>query len=861
MQFDKMSKFNFSFRRSERKAFKHIAHGLIPAATIAPRPAVPRTPPPRSPSPSPERPRSALAAAILSSSLTGRTVAIPPPSTLTHTRTRSLSESDTHSRSEHSHAFQPFATTALYTRDQWSVPVGSRSRHSSPGRSGEEEEEEEEEEHDEDDDEDVEEEEEEEEEREDRNTHIYQTVDDNNTSPVYAIPHKKSSHSEPDDLTGESTFDVVSPLHTEEEVEEETREKRSSPPQARLSSPPQPRSPTSRHTHTHSSSKAMPSAGVCVERAEVKDTSRKQPKKSPELTSATHTHTRTDSSRTEREEREALRRRCREVEEERDALRRRCDERKEERDALRRRCKEVEEERNGLRRRCEEQREEREALKRRCEEQSRLLQNTQQQLLLLQRENQSENRTHTELECLRVQAQELVDENDALKMTVHRLSVQLSTYQNTHTQQVSKSAGLPGKGPPPPWLLDVKYLSPLAVAYEDRLTEKDTLLKTCQEEVCVLRARTEEVVKENQRLHQEMEEENTGSRKEWRQLQDQCRLVLDENRILLEQLDTQQKRTRDTHTRHTHEVAKVCKQLVLREQEVCVLRGELEEVKRELHTLQHQEALTHTQHQADIAQLSHTQHQADLAQLSQRVDEENVRWQLQVDELVSKMAALQAERKSLALDKSQSDAANKGLEAELDISRHAHKKLQRRVEGLKQQLEQSMDKELEALQYLSGVVGLAEHTTQQRDQLIHMASTLEKGKQDVVMRIIQGTMQLAKLQEKLKVYRREAASSVCVLGRRLVEQEQAMEGHTHTFQQERRHLQGLLRDKQHALDTALQQKREVQCELDAVWECVSRESQKGCQVTDLESPPLVAPSNAPSLDWTPPHGSPVDFYS
>ncbi|XP_063046067.1 centrosomal protein of 89 kDa-like [Engraulis encrasicolus] len=628
----------------------------------------------------------------------------------------------------------------------------------------------------------------------------------------------------------------------------------------------------------------MPSAGVCVERAEVKDTSRKQPKKSPELTSATHTHTRTDSSRTEREEREALRRRCREVEEERDALRRRCDERKEERDVLRRRCKEVEEERNGLRRRCEEQREEREALKRRWEEQSRLLQNTQQQLLLLQRENQSENRTHTELECLRVQAQELVDENDALKMTVHRLSVQLSTYQNTHTQQVththththseddrpspqrtaqhvSKSAGLPGKGPPPPWLLDVKYLSPLAVAYEDRLSEKDTLMKTCQEEVCVLRARTEEVVKENQRLHQEMEEKGTGSRKEWRQLQDQCRLVLDENRILLEQLDTQQKRTRDTHTRHTqkrtrdthtrhtHEVAKVCKQLVLREQEVCVLRGELKEVKRELHTLQHQEALTHTQHQED------------LAQLSQRVDEENARWQLQVDELVSKMAALQAERKSLALDKSQSDAANKGLEAELDISRHAHKKLQRRVEGLKQQLEQSMDKELEALQYLSGVVGLAEHTTQQRDQLIHMASTLEKGKQDVVMRIIQGTMQLAKLQEKLKVYRREAASSVCVLGRRLVEQEQAMEGHTHTFQQERRHLQGLLRDKQHALDTALQQKREVQCELDAVWECVSRESQKGCQVTDLESPPLVAPSNAPSLDWTPPHGSPVDFYS
>ncbi|KAL0610257.1 Centrosomal protein of 89 kDa [Plecturocebus cupreus] len=39
---------------------KHIIHGLLPAASIAPKAAVPRTPPPRSPNPSPERPRWSL---------------------------------------------------------------------------------------------------------------------------------------------------------------------------------------------------------------------------------------------------------------------------------------------------------------------------------------------------------------------------------------------------------------------------------------------------------------------------------------------------------------------------------------------------------------------------------------------------------------------------------------------------------------------------------------------------------------------------------------------------------------------------------------------------------------------------------
>ncbi|KAM4602439.1 centrosomal protein of 89 kDa-like [Polymixia lowei] len=163
----------FSFRRKSDKEFKHIAHGLIPAASIAPKPAVPRTPPPRSPDPSPERPRSALAAAILSSSLTGRTFAIPPA------RPRSLSESDR----SHSLTLEPNASTALYTRDRWPeyhLP--------SPDHSEEEmddEEELDEEEH------------QEEEEREvlsEEEQHVYQTLDIHAnspiTEPIYARPVK-----------------------------------------------------------------------------------------------------------------------------------------------------------------------------------------------------------------------------------------------------------------------------------------------------------------------------------------------------------------------------------------------------------------------------------------------------------------------------------------------------------------------------------------------------------------------------------------------------------------------------------------------------------------------------------------------
>ncbi|XP_052362390.1 centrosomal protein of 89 kDa-like [Oncorhynchus keta] len=195
----------FSFRRSGKKAFRHIAHGLIPTATIAPRPAVPRTPPPRSPYPSPERPRSALAAAILSSSLTGRTIALPPA------RPRSFSESDC-SRSETHTTFQPYASTALYTRDGEPESLAGRPRLPSPRLS---------EDHDDDD-----EEEEEDLERSvlsDEDGHVYQSLDRRGRSPtrdgydLYARPVKQSDVlSEGREETDDSAFDIVSPLPPEE---------------------------------------------------------------------------------------------------------------------------------------------------------------------------------------------------------------------------------------------------------------------------------------------------------------------------------------------------------------------------------------------------------------------------------------------------------------------------------------------------------------------------------------------------------------------------------------------------------------------------------------------------------------------
>ncbi|XP_076855208.1 centrosomal protein of 89 kDa isoform X2 [Brachyhypopomus gauderio] len=752
-----MSKFNFSFRRRERKTFKHIAHGLIPAATIAPRPAVPRTPPPRSPNPSPERPRSALAAAILSSSLTGRTVAIPPP------RHRSYSESDC-SHADSQEGFEPYASTALYTRDQWTDPVVDRPRLSSPHPDDDDDKEEEEEEEEE---EDVEEHEDIEEVTGGEESHVYQSLERHSRAPVfhteYATPLKKcSSPLKVDDDTDISGLETVSPLNTEEETEleeGETSKRGVSPrsPSHRTVTAPDlkqelnPQSPKGPTTSTPkrkvSTMKKSPARDKERGRTEVSDVYRCAVELQQELVRELREQTHTLTA-------------------------------------------------------------EKQALERRCWDHGQQIQHLQHQLTHSPRQRSPSAGEISELQSLRQQAQELVDENDRLKMTVHQLNVELSRYQARFRpltkEEHAGSRGLPSRGPAPPWLLDMKYLSPLLLAYEDHLTEKDKLLKSCEEDVKRLRERSEQVIQENEKLHAELAKRSSISDEEWRPLQDQARLVLEENQVLIEQLELQHTKAKEKHTKHTQEVCKISKQVMLLEAEKQDLEVELQAVRTQLHAQKVEFQKARTTLENSVSRIEHT---SATDKLKRKLEEEERMKNDEMGELQARVGALQSEKRTLLLEKTNLNADIKHLESELQLARQANRKAQRRIDILKHQIEESLEKELIAHQYLANVVTLAERTAHERDQLIHMASCLEKDKEGGLTRIIESTLHLGKLQEKVKVFKQQASARVCALGRRLCEQEDDFAGRAATFQREIQHLQVQLRDRQEQLHGALQQKR------------------------------------------------------
>ncbi|XP_051918442.1 centrosomal protein of 89 kDa isoform X2 [Hippocampus zosterae] len=710
--------------REKNKQFKHIAHGLVPAASIAPKAAVPRTPPPRSPAPSPERPRSALAAAILSSSLTGQTWVLP------QARPRSFSESD---QSE-----CLLSERNIYTRDRWSEgflarPPLSSSNHSEEelqhqaaeeeegeevedGRGGMEEEE-----------------------------YVYRTLDSRKKSSdmealVCALALKHST-----------SLPQSSPMLTSRESSPEFQRENIN---------------------------VLPQASGSKKLKKRKDsTEKKEDMPCRHLSSISCAAT---SHPKEPKAQSKLPRQSKVLTEDCEAVK-----------ALT--------EKNAL-----------------LEEKLRHLEQE------VSRGRAQPIRTsptvmRAELHDARQQAQELVDENDALKRTVHRLSVELSAYQTKYRilnkQESSRLSSLPKTGSPPPWLVDMKYLSPLMLAYEDMLNEKDALLRTAEEEVKKLRVHVEEVVKENEMFHREMAKKTRGlSQEECHQVQQLAMLVLQENQLLSEQLEALNAKTEAEHSKHLSEVSGVSKRLMLLEADNQRLQEQVDESRREAQQSEREVLTLRTCLQDAV---TWDEHCSISGKLRRQLEQEQSKNRSEEDEA----QALRHQNQSLRADNAKLMAAVERAQEELEKSRQANRRTKRHLSALKQQKDECVLKEGKTRTYLEAVVSVADRISQERDQLVHMASILQQEKQGFIGSILNGTVRFGKLQERVKVYRRLASSRLAAL-----EEDAADKAASHRW--EMLHLQRLLGERQQAEERLLQSKRDVEEELEVVWQAATRENQQ-----------------------------------
>ncbi|XP_077983133.1 centrosomal protein of 89 kDa-like [Glandiceps talaboti] len=429
--------------------------------------------------------------------------------------------------------------------------------------------------------------------------------------------------------------------------------------------------------------------------------------------------------------------------------------------------------------------------------------------------------------ALRQQTQDMIEEIDTLKSTVHRLNVELSRYQAKYRPpEKGDPPGMPSIGPTPTWLTNTKYLAPLFLAYDDRLKEKDDIMQAYEDELEQFKTRVEEVIEENQQLHLKIEQSGGQSLitpAEWHQLQEQAKLVLEENQLLMEQLDIQQSKQKEMHRQHLQEASRISKKLILVESEKSSLEADLSEIRHKHNNLKQK-------HEASLMEndqkMSIHEHYSTVADIKRALEDLKEKHAEDLETVMLKLQAVQKEKKSLGLQLTDAKAENKQLEGEIKALQRAIKKSQVKIVQMQKELEFSENKGAAANHHLNSVLKVAEKTVQERDHYYQAAHKEAKEKEKAVNKIMAGSITIGKMEEKLKMYKMKANEKYGSYAIKMQERDEDFNSKTQEYERQVRHLQLLLKDKQQALDNLTDEKKNVEYELESIWQAATADNRR-----------------------------------
>merc|ERR1712224_359631 len=89
----------------------------------------------------------------------------------------------------------------------------------------------------------------------------------------------------------------------------------------------------------------------------------------------------------------------------------------------------------------------------------------------------------------------------SLKALIYRLNRELAQYQAKYQPPTgAKNKMFPKDGPVPQWMVSSRHLSPLFLAYDEQLAEKNNVIAEYKEQLSALKARVHAIVQENHNL-------------------------------------------------------------------------------------------------------------------------------------------------------------------------------------------------------------------------------------------------------------------------------------------------------------------------------------------------------------------------
>nr|CAB3230073.1 centrosomal protein of 89 kDa-like [Phallusia mammillata] len=401
--------------------------------------------------------------------------------------------------------------------------------------------------------------------------------------------------------------------------------------------------------------------------------------------------------------------------------------------------------------------------------------------------------------------QELVDENQVLKDTVYRLNSELGRYVG-NTSPVRNFADTPRNGDVKKLMSDYHQLPPLFASYDRQLKERDEQIAAYEAKLGIIR---KQVGSESPEKLGNLKEQNT--------------LMVEEVQLLMEQLEMMQKQAKDLHVKHVDEVARLSKRLAFTD-------AELEQAEKDRKLLK--EELTDLQEKFDKLKVESSEkipardHVAALTRCKTEIEDLNEQHIKELKELLIKLKEAHKEKSELSLKEAEQTAEIKQMEGELDAQKATRMKLTSEIEQLRSSLEAAERREMECQLHLANVIRVAERASCERDTIASVAEREQKSAHRALRQSMREKWELGKMEQTLKQCKVELATRNKDIDDRLREVEDTHVGHMREQELEKARLRKLLQQKQGDLDTMAKSKRQIEVELENVWQAAHNENRQ-----------------------------------
>jgi len=423
----------------------------------------------------------------------------------------------------------------------------------------------------------------------------------------------------------------------------------------------------------------------------------------------------------------------------------------------------------------------------------------------------------------------LIEDNKNLKSLVHRLNIELSRYQAKYRpprREEVDGLSLPEEGPVPEWLVNVNYLSPLIMAYDDTLRDKNEVIRAYETNLDSIKTRMNEIVRENQRLQlmntEKSDAQDAVDLSEWHLLQEHAKLVVEENTILMQEIDLKDRKIDEMQEDFDLQVDKLTKKIML-------LTNEKRKAERNISSLQvDSEILKKRCKEAELessTKISKEEMAKQIEYIKRTLTEKMESFEKDKEGSETQFQAVLKAKQELAVRLTDSNARCSRLQVELDFATKSLRKMEKNFVVLQNRLEATKEKELVAIDTLAQVLSVAEKSSNERDEFAKMIQSQNNETMMNYKQIIEEERKLEYLQKELEKYKKLSKNNAAEVLQRVKEKDEEIANLKNKYNEEIAYLRDVIRDRQMMVDRYQTDNRQFESEIDVLWKSITEENE------------------------------------